>query len=94
MLDGFVGMEHNGPNAGTPIEHGVALASTDWLAADSVGARLMGFDFEKIGYLVFASRAGMGQPDPAHMEILGPRLAEATRQYQPHDTIEQQYGWM
>lgn len=94
VLDAFQGMEHNGPISGTPIDHRVAVASTDWLAADRVGAELMGFDPRKIGYIVYAAKAGMGQAELENIELLGPSIAEAARAYQPHDTVEKQYHWM
>lgn len=94
VLDGFQGMEGNGPVGGTPVDHRIAVASTDWVAADSVGAQLMGFDARKVGYLVFCAQAGMGQIDLDRMEILGASVPEVARTYKPHDAIEQQYTWM
>lgn len=94
VLDGFQGMEHNGPVSGTPIDSQLAVASTDWLAADRVAAELMGFDYRKIGYMVFAENAGMGVTDVSQLDLLGPAIAEIARPYQPHDDIEKQYGWM
>ncbi|HOB73517.1 MAG TPA: DUF362 domain-containing protein [Phycisphaerae bacterium] len=94
VLDGFQGMEGNGPVNGTPVDHRVAVASTDWLAADRVGVELMGFDFAKVGYLTFCAKAGMGQADLEKLEILGEKVAQLARKYRPHDTIEQQYKWM
>ncbi len=94
VLDGFEGMEHNGPISGTPVDHKVAVASTDWVAADSAAAQLMGFDPDKIGYLVFCAQANMGRLEADQHEILGPPIQELARTYQPHDTIEKQYGWM
>jgi len=94
VLDGFEGMEHNGPISGTPVDHRIAVAGTDWLATDRVAAELMGFDYRKIGHMVFAAQAGMGQMELEHIEILGPPISEAARSYQPHDNIEQQYKWM
>jgi uncharacterized protein (DUF362 family) len=94
VLDGFEGMERNGPVGGTPVDHRVAVASTDWVAADCVGARLMGFDPAKIGYMVFCGQAGMGQTDPSQLDILGPAISDLALSYVPHDTIEQQYKWM
>ncbi len=94
VLDGFQGMEGNGPVSGTPVEQRVAVASTDWLAADRVGVELMGFDFRKVGYLTFCAAAGMGESDPARMELLGEPIARYARQYKPHDSIEKQYRWM
>lgn len=35
-IDGFQGMEGNGPMRGTPVDHKVAIASPDWLAADRI----------------------------------------------------------
>jgi len=94
VLDGHAGMEGNGPCTGTAVEHRIALASTDWLAADRVAVELMGFDFRKVGYLWFAARAGLGQGDLDRIEVLGEPPARHLRSYRPHDTIEEQYQWM
>lgn len=94
VIDGFQGMEHNGPCAGTPVDHKIAIASTDWLAADRIGTEVMGFDFAKVGYLTFCARAGMGQADLSKIEVLGEKVAAHVRSYRPHDRVEQQYEWM
>jgi len=94
VIDGFEGMEGNGPITGGAVDHKVAVASTDWLAADRIGVELMGFDFAKIGYLTFCARAGMGQADLAKIEVLGEKVADHIRPYRPADNIEQQYKWM
>jgi uncharacterized protein (DUF362 family) len=94
VLDGYEGMEHNGPVSGTPVEHRIAVAGTDWLAVDRVGVELMGFDFNKVGYLKFAAEHGMGEGDLARIEVLGEQVAGHVRSYKPHDKIEQQYKWM
>lgn len=94
VLDGFQAMEGDGPVNGTPVDHKVAVASTDWLTADRTAAHIMGFDYKKIGYMVFAEQAGMGQADMDKIEVLGPAPAEFTRQYKPHQKIEEQYKWM
>ena len=61
VIDGFEGMEGNGPVGGTPIDHRVCVASPDWLAADRVAVELMGIDYAKVGYLNFCANAGLGQ---------------------------------
>ncbi len=94
VLDGFQAMEGDGPCNGTPVDHKVAVASTNWLAADTTAARLMGFDHNKIGYMAFAEQAGMGVADPAKIEVLGPAVAELARQYKPHQKVQEQYKWM
>jgi uncharacterized protein (DUF362 family) len=94
VIDGFKGMEGNGPCGGDPVNHRICVASVDWLAADRVTTELMGFDFEKVGYLKFAADAGLGQADLDKIEIVGPEIARHARQYKPHQDIEQQYRWM
>jgi uncharacterized protein (DUF362 family) len=84
LLDGYEGMEGNGPIEGTAVDHRIALASADWLAADRLGVELMGFDFEKIGYLRLAAEAGLGQGDLRRIEVLGPEVADHVRRYVPH----------
>ena len=94
VLDGFEGMEHNGPVSGTLVDHKVAVVSTDWLAADRVATELMGFDFNKVGYLSFAAKAGLGEGDLSRIDVLGERIPDHVRHYRPHDSVEQQYKWM
>jgi len=94
VLDGFQAMEGDGPVNGTPVDHKIALAGTDWLAADRTAAQLMGFDYTKVGYIVFAEQAGMGQTNLDHIEILGPDISGLTRQYKPHKRIQDQYKWL
>jgi uncharacterized protein (DUF362 family) len=94
VIDGFEGMEGNGPVGGTPVPHRVCVASPDWLAADRVGIELMGIDYAKVGYLNFCAGAGMGQADLGQIEILGPRVADHFRPYKLSDNIEQQLVWM
>ena len=48
VIDGIVGGENKGPLEPDPNRSGVMLASENFLAADIVGARLMGFDPLKI----------------------------------------------
>jgi len=88
ILDGLEGMEGNGPNDGTLVDHGVALASTDFIAADSVGCQLMGVDFGNVGYLTYCSNAGIGQGDLSKIKIIGPDPAKYVKTYKMHDNFE------
>lgn len=94
VIDGWQGMEGNGPCAGTAVEHRVAVASTDWLAADRIGCELMGFDFKQVGYLTYAAKAGMGQAELNKIVITGDKVQAHLKNYKPHDNIEQQLQWM
>ena len=94
VLDGFQGMEGNGPVGGTAVDHRVAVASMDWLAADRVALELMGIDFAKVGYLNFCAQAGMGQADLKKIEIIGPAITDHIKTYKLSTNIEKQLIWM
>ncbi|MFC1691957.1 DUF362 domain-containing protein [Candidatus Latescibacterota bacterium] len=94
VLDGVVGMEGNGPVRGTPIEHGVALASTDWLAADRLAVELMGHDYSELKYLVWCGEAGMGEDDLSKIKINGPDYKKHIKKYKLPKNIEQQRAWI
>ena len=83
VIDGYQGMEGTGPVHGTPVDQKVCIASMDWLAADRVGAELMGVDFNKIGYLKYCADAGdRGQGDLSKIEIVGPPIKDHAKAYQ------------
>ena len=56
VIDGFEGMEGNGPNDGIPVPSRIAIASTDYVAADRVGIKAMGVEASWVGYLGFCAR--------------------------------------
>ena len=94
VIDGFEGMEGNGPGSGTPVESRVAIASTDFIAADRVAVEAMGVDPAWPGYLNFCCQAGIGQYDLSKIDIRGEKLAAVRRKYQLHPDIERQLLWM
>jgi uncharacterized protein (DUF362 family) len=94
VIDGYEGMEGNGPVSGTPVQHRVAVVSPDWLAADRVAIELMGIDFATVGYLNFCAQAKMGEAELAKIEILGPALKEHIKTYKLANNIEKQLIWM
>jgi len=93
VIDGFEGMEGNGPTRGTPVDHRVCVVGRDWLAADRVAVELMGIDFAKIGYLNFCADAGLGQADLKKIEVLGEPIVRHVKQYRLADSIEKQLIW-
>ncbi len=90
VIDGFEGMEGNGPNNGTPVDHRVCVASTDWLAADRVAVELMGVDFSMIGYLNYCAQAGSGMVDLSKIEIVGESISGHIKPYKLNSNIEKQ----
>ena len=93
VLDGWEGMEGNGPGGGTLVPSRIAIASTDYVAADRVGLEAMGINPEWVGYLEFCARAGLGQSDLSKIEIRGVRLANFSRKYKMHDDLERELRW-
>ena len=92
-IDGFVGMEGDGPDRGDPINVGVAIASTDFLAADRVGIEVMGVDASKVGYLTYCAQDGLGEYDLKKIQILGEKLEDCKKKFRLHSTVKMQYKW-
>jgi len=94
VIDGFVGMEGDGPIYGAPVEMKVALAGTDFLAVDTAASRLMGFDISQIGYLYYCREKGLGEGDLSRIEIIGNvSLEEAMKKFALPPTFEKQLNW-
>lgn len=93
VIDGFEGMEGNGPVDGTAVPLRVAIASTDAVAVDSVAAALMGFGISQIGYLTYCHQGGLGQGDLSQVEVLGEAVADCARRFRPHSTYQAQLDW-
>jgi uncharacterized protein (DUF362 family) len=94
VIDGFTGMEGNGPVDGDIVDLGIAIASTDFLAADTVGAHLMGFNGDEIGYLHYCKVKGLGTGDLADIEVLGETLQGCVaKKFRPHSDHKSQLKW-
>ena len=90
LVDGFDGMEGNGPNDGTPVDHRICVAGLDWLATDRACIELMGIDYNKVAYLNYCAQAGLGVADLDKIEIVGESLAKHKKVYKLSDNIDQQ----
>jgi uncharacterized protein (DUF362 family) len=93
VIDGYEGMEGNGPSSGTPVEHRIALASTDFLAADRVGVECMGIDAGWPGYLNYCYQDGLGQWDLSKIEVIGAKIADVQRKYRLHADVDRMLEW-
>jgi uncharacterized protein (DUF362 family) len=94
VIDGYEGMEGNGPSAGTPVASRLAIASTDFVAADRIGVDVMGIKPEHIGYLQFCEVAGVGRYDRAKIRVIGEDPARVKKEYKQHGDLERQLQWM
>jgi uncharacterized protein (DUF362 family) len=93
IIDGFEGMEGNGPGAGTPVASRIAIASTDYVAADRVGAECMGVDAGWLGWLKYSGEVGLGQADLSKIDIRGVQIASVVKKYRLHSDIELMLKW-
>jgi uncharacterized protein (DUF362 family) len=93
VIDGYEGMEGNGPNSGTPVPSRIALASTDFVATDRVAAECMGIDPEWLGYVKYSGQMGLGQFDPAKIDVIGAKVADVKKAYRMHPDIEKELKW-
>lgn len=74
---GHPAMVATGPIGGHVAETGLVIASTDALAADVVGARLLGFDPQAVRHLWEAERLGLGETDTDRMDFPAMELRAA-----------------
>jgi len=94
VIDGFEGMEGDGPGNGTPVASRVAIASTDFIAADRVGLEVMGINPDWVGYLKYCGQASLGQYDLAKINVVGAPIASVQRKYALHPDIQHELEWM
>jgi uncharacterized protein (DUF362 family) len=95
VIDGYEGMEGAGPLNGTPVPSRLAIASTDFVAADRVGVEVMGVNPAWVGYLNYCAAAGLGVFDLDRIDLRGNAQPAAVRRvYQLHPRIQKQLEWM
>lgn len=73
---GHPAMIASGPLGGHAVETGLVIASTDALAADVVGAKLLGFNVQAVRHLWEAERLGLGETKTDKMEFPSMSLRE------------------
>ena len=95
VIDGYEGMEGEGPLRGTPVASRLAIASTDFVAADRVGVEVMGVNPAWPGYLQYCCDAGLGQYDLAKIDLRGGvAISDVRRTYQLHPRVNKQIEWL
>jgi uncharacterized protein (DUF362 family) len=78
---GHPAMIATGPTGGIPVETGLCIVSTDPVAADCVGARLLGFTAQAVRHLWEAGRLGLGETDISKMEFPALSFEEAAKAF-------------
>lgn len=93
VIDGYEGMEGNGPAMGTPVESRLAIASTDFIAADRVGVECMGLDPQAMGYLRYCDQVGLGNYNIAKIDVHGPAIDSVRKEYRLSSDVDRQLTW-
>jgi uncharacterized protein (DUF362 family) len=87
VLDGFEGMEGNGPVRGSAVHHRVAVVGTDSIAVDAIGLKLMGIEPRYLRYLKWCGDAGLGNFDEKQINVVGADVSKSVKKYKLHDTF-------
>jgi uncharacterized protein (DUF362 family) len=93
IIDGLQAVQGNGPVHGDELDLGVAVASIDFLACDTVASWLMGIDVYQIGYLAYCQQAALGQADIFEIDVVGDNLEDCMMPAKPHYNWEEQLNW-
>jgi len=94
VIDGFEGMEGEGPELGNAVRLGWAMAGFDAMAVDTLAAYLMGFDTDVVGYLVMSREKGLGEWNLDRIETRGVRdPVNLKKHLKFHSTYEKQLAW-
>lgn len=78
MIPAMVG---TGPTNGIPIRANAVLAATDPVACDTVGAKLLGFKTQGVGYLYRCSKMGIGEGNLDNITIKGDDINELHKEF-------------
>ena len=85
IIDGFVGMEANGPVHGTPVDCRFAIASIDALSADRVCLECMSIPPDYTVYLNYIASKSLGNFDLNMINIIGNKIVECKKKFKLHD---------
>ena len=84
VIDGIEAMEGEGPSQGTRKNLKLIIASTDFIAADTVATHIAGMDPLHFQYIHQAGLMGLGEHRLNHITILGESLDSAVSPLNPH----------
>ena len=82
VIEGFWSTEGNGPQWGEDLRHNVVVASADPVAADAVGAAVMGLNPWDLDCLHYGAAKGFGTFDLDAIEIVGKSIEAVERKFE------------
>ena len=86
IVDAIIGMEGQGPHAGSPIEMNLIIAGQDTVAVDAVTCSVMGFSPMEIPAIRTAGTEGLGEMDLSKIDVVGEKIADVMKNFKrPND---------
>jgi uncharacterized protein (DUF362 family)/NAD-dependent dihydropyrimidine dehydrogenase PreA subunit len=76
IMDAVVGMDGNGPSAGSPKKIGAILSGSDHLAVDVVASSLVGFNALDVTTIKAAATCGLTSGKLEDVEVLGEKIED------------------
>ena len=69
VIDGTYALNKHGPMYGEPVAMNLVVVADNTVAADALGASLMGFSPRKINHIAVAEKAGLGPTELSEIDI-------------------------
>jgi len=92
VLDATIAYEGMGPGSATPVDMGLFVASTDFVALDAVACDLMGIDPAQVRLIRFCAERGIGEMDLEKIQVVGEDPAAHRRKFQlPYEAIAETF---
>jgi len=96
IVDATTCLEGEGPFHGNTVNLSLIVAGSNSVAVDSVMAKIMGFDPQKIMHIRLASELGLGPKKLDEIEILGNDIGSVARNFEraPAENISRPLSWI
>ena len=96
VVDATTCLEGEGPFHGNTVDLGLVVTGSNSVAVDSVMARIMGFDPQKIMHIRLASEQGLGPKKMDDIEVLGESITSVARTFEraPPENISRPLSWI
>ena len=95
VIDGITAAQGMGPIGGDPVQMDLIIAGANTLAADMIGAAVMGFDISKIKFIKYAIESGLGPKSLDEIDVLGWPIDSVRKQFiTAESAVKKQYDEM
>ncbi|MEG1105966.1 MAG: DUF362 domain-containing protein [Eubacterium sp.] len=81
IVDSVIGMEGQGPHAGTPVEMNLIVAGAETPSVDAVACSIMGFDPMEIPAIRCAGTDGLGEINLDKIDVVGEPIASVMKHF-------------